>query len=177
MRKLESYGNPSIQGQTVTVTRVYNNGDKHPMRMAEKDAIREVEYNHTYRFGTAVFYNAECVQTGYLGAEKCALISKELQEITPLPETPTFPPAASPEEIKQFVLQALAQLPEGSVADPEKLQEIVKEKSEALALETQNTKLAQKFFKIRKSIPFDTSITISQEVKKHLPPQIIEADA
>lgn len=68
-----------IQGASVVITRVYNNGDRVPKTLPRADAIKEVEYNAYSRPGCAVFVFSVCVQEGYLGRERCAAISEELE--------------------------------------------------------------------------------------------------
>ena len=63
------------------VTRVYNNDSFEPRKFAtEAEARAEVAYDKMYRWGCAVFLNEECVQTGYLGMERCIEIGKQLSE-------------------------------------------------------------------------------------------------
>lgn len=61
------------------VTRVYNNGDRVAHEWSPEEGAKEIAYNAYYRIGVAVFRDAECVQVGYLGEERCAAISEELR--------------------------------------------------------------------------------------------------
>ena len=78
---MESITRPSHEqlGSPVIVTRVYNNGDRVTKTMTPREANEEVSYNRECRFGCAVFANAVCVQEGYLCSERCAAISRELE--------------------------------------------------------------------------------------------------
>lgn len=65
---------------SVLVTRVYANGDRCQERMSAEKAQILLDYNVVYRWGCAHFRNAECIHEGYLGPERCAVISAELAE-------------------------------------------------------------------------------------------------
>jgi len=67
-------------GESVLVTRVYNNGDRRQERMSAEKAQILLDYNVVYRFGCAHFRDAECIHEGYLGPERCAVIAAELAE-------------------------------------------------------------------------------------------------
>lgn len=61
------------------VTRVYNNGDRIVKELGPVRGEGEILDCKRFRPGVAVFRDAECVQVGYLGAERCAAISDELR--------------------------------------------------------------------------------------------------
>lgn len=61
------------------ITRVYNNGGRVVKELGSVRAEAEILENKDFRPGVAVFRDAECVQVGYLGAERCAEIAEELR--------------------------------------------------------------------------------------------------
>lgn len=63
----------------MTYTRVYNDGSRVTSDLSPRDLEQAITYDHYHRPGCAVFRDAECVQQGYLDAERCAAISEELR--------------------------------------------------------------------------------------------------
>lgn len=67
-----------VRGGVLTILRVYNNGDRLKQTLPHDQAMAEIEYSKANRWGCALFIGSECVQTGYLGEERCAAISAEI---------------------------------------------------------------------------------------------------
>lgn len=63
---------------SLTILRVYNNGDRRRQVLPRAEALAEIEYSKKWRPGCALFIGHECVQVGYLGDERCLDISMEL---------------------------------------------------------------------------------------------------
>lgn len=77
--KLVPVGQPRlVRGGVLTILRVYNNGDRLEQSLPHDQAMEEIEYSKANRWGCALFIGSECVQTGYLGDERCAAISAEI---------------------------------------------------------------------------------------------------
>lgn len=66
--------------------RYYNDGSYRDNAVKGKDLVGHIVYNQRMRFGTALFINGKPVSLGYLGKERCAIISKEL--LTKPPQMP-----------------------------------------------------------------------------------------
>lgn len=67
-----------VRGGALTILRVYNNGDRLKQTLPHDQAMEEIKYSKANRWGCALFIGSECVQTGCLGAERCAAISAEI---------------------------------------------------------------------------------------------------
>jgi hypothetical protein len=60
--------------------RVYNNNDETDNFVKPEDIADHEKYNLTYRPGTAFFVNGVCKNEGYLGKERCDVISQRIIE-------------------------------------------------------------------------------------------------
>jgi hypothetical protein len=71
---------PSASSKTghVTLFRVYSNGDHVQKTLPANEVDDEVDYSRRYRPGCALFVGPKCVQTGYLGKERCDAISQKI---------------------------------------------------------------------------------------------------
>lgn len=65
---------------------VYNNGDRKHNGVFPEHLKDHIEYNLTYRPGRAFFVDGKCLNTGYLGKERCDEIEKGLAA-KPFPQT------------------------------------------------------------------------------------------
>ncbi len=67
--------------------RVYNSGDYTDNGVRKEHLADHIQYNKTYRPGTALFINGICVNRGYLGKKRCEEIEKLIKgleiKITP----------------------------------------------------------------------------------------------
>ena len=63
---------------SLTIRRYYANGDCLKQTLPRQKAMEEIDYSREWRPGCALFIGAECVQTGYLGGERCAKLSAEI---------------------------------------------------------------------------------------------------
>ena len=71
--------------------RVYNNGDR-VVEWRESDRLTEwLEYNAVFRFGQALFVDAELKRTGYLAQERCEALAERFKQ--EMEEGKLWPPA------------------------------------------------------------------------------------
>lgn len=76
--RLSSLDASPCSAKLVTVTRVYNNGDRVRSLLLPEVADKELEYSKRMRPGCALFRDGVCEQVGYLGVTRCEEISSEL---------------------------------------------------------------------------------------------------
>ncbi len=58
--------------------RVYNNGHRVVRTLEPGEVERQLTYDKVMRFGCALFVDGKCEAVGYLGEERCEVLSKEL---------------------------------------------------------------------------------------------------
>ena len=64
--------------------RVYNNGQRVTEWHDEDTLFEWLDYNKTFRPGTALFVEGKCEAEGYLGPARCRAIEAELRPVPPV---------------------------------------------------------------------------------------------